>query len=306
MPAVVLESSGGAAIVGGTQFDFRVRFLIPHFGEWPRFLPAFLVSCEENTKFEWYILTDLPKVEAPANVNFIHITLSDFLRLAEQRLGVPVNKTAYGLCDLRPALGVVCEEFLKGVDFWGHCDLDVIWGRLEIFLSEEHLRTYDVISSRPGYIAGHCSVYRNYPSVNYLFASLPGFFSDLARPENMHIDEIRMSSLLRKQRMVRVFWHRQYVADEEQLAFMPYGWERIEVCLFYRDQEYPYLHCFTLKKTLHYIDFPFNTRPSRFKITPRRFYAQIASVFSGCTHVLVETPLVLGARYKSLSHWQEN
>ena len=262
-----------------TQPNYKVRFLVPYFGCWPRFFPAFLTSCERNPSFEWYILTDLPRVPAPPNVSFIRITLPELLTLAERRLRVPVKKSIYGLCDLRPALGVVCEDLLRGVDFWGHCDLDVIWGRLDLFLSSGNLARYDIISSRRGYIAGHCTIFRNHPQINYLFASIPGFFADLARPENTHIDEIRMSSLLRRANGIRVFWHRQFVADEEQLVFMPYGWEWIEGRLFYCGKEYPYLHFFTLKKTLREIDFTFDTRPSRFRITPRGFYSNTCPGF---------------------------
>ena len=32
--------------------------------------------------------------------------------------------------DLRPAYGVLFEEYLDGYDFWGHCDLDVLFGRI--------------------------------------------------------------------------------------------------------------------------------------------------------------------------------
>ncbi len=111
------------------------------------------------------------------------MTFAEVLERATSRLGKPVKKTQYGLCDLRPAYGHIFQDLLNGYDFWGHADIDVVWGRLGLLLSEPHLERYDIISSRRGYIAGHLTAYRNCDHINSLFYNIEGFVEDLQRPD---------------------------------------------------------------------------------------------------------------------------
>ena len=36
----------------------------------------------------------------------------------------------YKLCDFKPAYGFIFGEYLKEYDYWGHCDIDIVWGDL--------------------------------------------------------------------------------------------------------------------------------------------------------------------------------
>ena len=73
----------------------------------------------------------------------------------------------YKLCDFRPAYGEMFQEYLKDYDFWGHCDIDLMWGNLRKFFTDGILNSYDRI-----YSAGHCSLYRNTPDVNSWYRTL--------------------------------------------------------------------------------------------------------------------------------------
>ena len=64
--------------------------------------------------------------------------------------------------------GLAFEYELKGYDFWGHCDIDLIWGDLKKFITTEILDKYDKILP-----LGHLSIYRNNEQVNNYFR-LPG------------------------------------------------------------------------------------------------------------------------------------
>ncbi len=132
----------------GVPCGARVRVLVPYFGEWPAWFPVFLVTAAVNRQFEWYLLSDLEVPELPANVVHVRLSHAELLARAGARLGCRVWKTAHSICDLRPAFGMLFEDELRGVDFWGHCDVEVVWGRPDVFLSWAHLERYDVISSR--------------------------------------------------------------------------------------------------------------------------------------------------------------
>ncbi len=261
--------------MGTYMAKHKVVFLIPYFGRWPFWFPAFAASCANNPEFEWCLITDLPEQPGPPNIKYVSMTLPELLQLAETKLSHAVRKSVYGLCDLRPAFGVLFQDLAEGYDFWGHADIDVVWGRLNLFLSESHLDRYDILSSRRGYVAGHCTAYRNCDRINRLFLSLRGFGEDLAQPAYCHIDEIRMSSLLRKRSELKVYWHAQHVVDECELVRRPYRWRWENGRIL--DQwhvERAYVHFFTLKRTLRRMDFGFEDRPTAFHITPRGFFSR--------------------------------
>ena len=53
------------------------------------------------------------------------------------------------------------SDYIKGFDYWGHCDLDLIFGDLKKFLPKEE---YDKLSFQ-----GHFCMYKNRNSINMLF-----------------------------------------------------------------------------------------------------------------------------------------
>jgi len=71
--------------------------------------------------------------------------------------------------DFRPALGLLYADEIAGFDFWGHCDFDVVFGRVERWITDELLSDLDVFSNHATYISGPFSLYRNHPFVNALF-----------------------------------------------------------------------------------------------------------------------------------------
>ena len=37
----------------------------------------------------------------------------------------------YKLCDYKPSYGEVFKDELAGYDFWGNCDIDLVWGNIK-------------------------------------------------------------------------------------------------------------------------------------------------------------------------------
>ena len=140
-------------------------FIIPYYGKLPDFLPVFAKSCEKNPDFDWILFTNDTTPPLPENVRVIYSTLDEFKTLAEQKLGFPVRiDKAYKLCDFKPAYGFLFEEYLTEYAFWGHCDLDVILGKLGDFLTDDLLSQYDKL-----FCLGHMTIYRNNPENNRIF-----------------------------------------------------------------------------------------------------------------------------------------
>ena len=142
------------------------------------------------------------------------MTLSDFNELASEKLGFPIKLPApYKLCDFRPAFRIIFESFLEPYDFWGYGDLDLIYGNIRRFLTDDVLDQHDVITSAEELMAGHFSLFRNSEKTNRLFEGSPRYkrifqdrshhyaFDEFYRPKGLekHVQQIqrRLMRLLR-------------------------------------------------------------------------------------------------------------
>ena len=189
-----------------------IAFVVPYVGSWPLWFPAYLQSCRYNPSIRWIFYTDCEiPTTVPANVQFVNGSLRDFERLFERKTGMGVSlELPYKVCDYKPAFGLIFEDYLHGVDFWGHCDVDVVWGNIRKFLAtDEILSRYDVVSPRRRRIAGTCTLYRNTDEVNRLFLADRKFELVVRERENRRYDEKGWSRFVRKQSdngSLRVSW----------------------------------------------------------------------------------------------------
>lgn len=144
----------------------KTVLIIPYFGEFPSYFQLFLYSCKYNQNFTWYIYSDNDKqYEYPDNVKIIHTTFEELKNHIYAKFDFDFEiKTPHKLCDLKPAYGYIFEEDIKAFDYWGFCDMDVIWGDLNQFLTEDILRSYDKI-----YNIGHLTVFKNTEENNRRF-----------------------------------------------------------------------------------------------------------------------------------------
>ena len=141
-------------------------FIIPYFGKLPKNFQLFLDSCGYNGDFNWIIFTDDDsQFEYPVNVQRIMMQFSELQKLIFLKFDFkPQIDSPYKLCDYKPAYGYLFEEYIKGYQFWGHCDCDLIWGRLSDFITDDMLKGYDKI-----FTLGHCIIYKNTFEINRVF-----------------------------------------------------------------------------------------------------------------------------------------
>lgn len=248
-----------------------IRFIVPWFGQWPRWFDAYLLTCSHNPEIEWLFLSDAaPPKEVPPNCRFVPMTMHMLNSRAQEVLNCPVRKEAYSQCDLRPAYGRLFADELQGADFWGHCDIDVVWGRLSTVFTVETLVHFDVITSRRSQIAGHCTIYRNTERINTLYEHIPGYRDALASSDLCRMNESHMGQLLRKSRDVKVYWHAQHSADARELDRRPHGWRWEQGHILDSDSvERSCLHFMHWKNSIQDVDFRIGDNVRRFSITWR-------------------------------------
>jgi hypothetical protein len=209
-----------------------IAFVVPYVGSWPLWFPAYLQSCRYNPSIRWIFYTDCEiPTTVPANVQFVNGSLRDFERLFERKTGMGVSlELPYKVCDYKPAFGLIFEDYLHGVDFWGHCDVDVVWGNIRKFLAtDEILSRYDVVSPRRRRIAGACTLYRNTDAVNRLFLADRKFELVVRERENRRYDEKGWSRFVRKQSdngSLRVSWSKWMQPRGVRDSVDEWYWER--------------------------------------------------------------------------------
>lgn len=170
---------------------YKKALIVPYFGKFNNYFPLWLKSCEYNNDYDWLIYTDdHTDYSYPNNVHVKYITFD----LLKERISSLFKfkialESPYKLCDYRPAYGEIFYADLKGYDFWGYCDVDLIWGQLSTFFTDDILDKYDKISD-----AGHFTLYRNNEEMRSAYRTLRfadcfDYKSVYSCPENFAFDE---------------------------------------------------------------------------------------------------------------------
>lgn len=149
--------------------EIRICIINVYFGTFPNYFPLWLKSAEKNPNIDFFIFSDTNYENLPSNVRIICSSLADIKQRAENALGFEVAlETPYKCCDYKAIYGLLFKDELQGYDYWGHCDLDLIWGDLEKCFIENEITRYDRF-----FFLGHLSLYRNNDIVNN-YIKLPG------------------------------------------------------------------------------------------------------------------------------------
>lgn len=147
-----------------------ICFIVPWMGKFPNYFQLWLESCRYNPTVDFLVFTDdRQKYDYPDNVKVYYMEFSELKQLIQKHFSFPICfNRSYKICDFRPAFGEIFHEYINKYDFWGHCDIDLIWGDIRAFITDEILNSYDKFFSR-----GHCTVYRNNSEVNKWYRTLP-------------------------------------------------------------------------------------------------------------------------------------
>lgn len=135
----------------------KVCIIACYFGKLPEWFELWYKSASINKQFNFLLVTDQKIDKNVSNIKVLTMTLQSFSEYCSEKLNLKIEiHKPYKLCDLRPAYGMIFEEYLKKFTFWGHCDLDQIWGDLSKFIDDEILNKYDKINW-----CGHFTLYKN-------------------------------------------------------------------------------------------------------------------------------------------------
>lgn len=155
----------------------KIILISTHFGKLPKWIGLYLETCRWNPTVDWIIFSDHPMASPDAsNVRWVRMTMPDLGALASAKLKLTISlENPRKICDLKPAYGAIFEDYLGGYDFWGHVDLDMLWGDIRAFMTDELLERYQIISAMPRHICGCFTLYKNRDDITRLYGQSPGY-----------------------------------------------------------------------------------------------------------------------------------
>ena len=145
--------------------------LVARWGEWPPWSPLLMRAMGANRDVQWTLMGDRPpRIRAlPPNVAFSAWPLPRLLARLRQAIGFSAARLEQNdhstskISDLKPMFGASFPELIRGCDWWGSMQDDVLPGRLRDWATPEVLSAHDVVSPlpRPFASCGPFMLYRN-------------------------------------------------------------------------------------------------------------------------------------------------
>lgn len=188
----------------------KIAIVVAYFGRFPNYFPLWLKSCSYNPTVDFWIFTDQDIHEHPSNVKCVKTNLLDVKNRATKVLGfeAALNRP-YKCCDYKPLYGLMFADYLQSYDYWGHCDVDLIFGDLQKFFDDYNLYGYEKFG-----MLGHLSLFKNIDKVNkaYMLPNNHMNYRDVYTNEkNMLFDELLGISAIMKDDGFKVFTKRIFV-----------------------------------------------------------------------------------------------
>lgn len=144
----------------------KIALIQPYFGKFPDYFPLHLLTIAKNPEITWIFFTDdKTPYQWSKNCEVHYMEFPEMQNFISEKFDFKIAlEKPYKVCDFRPAFGYIFEDYLKCYDFWGHCDVDVLWGNMQKFLTDEVLENHDFL-----FRTGHFRLYRNIEKMNQAF-----------------------------------------------------------------------------------------------------------------------------------------
>lgn len=143
----------------------KIILIICYFGNIPDYYKLWEVSALKNNTVDFLIYTDQNEIQQKGNIRVKHLNFSQLREKIQSKFNFKISlEKPYKLCDYKPAYGYIFDDEIKNYDFWGYCDMDLIFGNLRKFLSENVLENSNVILN-----LGHLTLYKNTQENKILF-----------------------------------------------------------------------------------------------------------------------------------------
>ncbi len=197
-----------------------ILLILPYFGPLPSYAELFFRSCAANPTINQLLITDQQLEDhcLPGNVAVRKTSFGELKKRIDKTLGMETTlATPYKLCDFKPAYGAIFADEIVPYDFWGYCDMDVIFGNIRAFITNEILGQYNKVL-----IHGHLSFFRNCEEANnYFRLEAPGVsYRDVYTESTVRgFCEFGGTRILLDHHKIPYFRNDRYLADINQNVY---------------------------------------------------------------------------------------
>jgi hypothetical protein len=158
-------------------------FILTQFGPPHSWSAEYLAHIRTLAPYGWHWIILTPHdYQSSENVRIVPMTLADFDARVLERCGVVTGNflDAQGLpvkftSDYYPAFGDIFSDLLTDADYWSITNWDVLYGRLDHFLTDAELDKYDIWSDDRHHINSLFCFYNNTEPINRLYRCVPGW-----------------------------------------------------------------------------------------------------------------------------------
>jgi hypothetical protein len=143
-----------------------ICLIIAWFGELPNYFKLWIKTVENNDTIDFLFITNNKfNFETPHNLKIKILSFKQFKSRIQNSFDFKISLDyPYKICDYKVAYGEIFAEELKNYDYWGFCDLDLLFGDIRSFFSESILNQYTKFLSR-----GHLTIFRNEEHISNLY-----------------------------------------------------------------------------------------------------------------------------------------
>lgn len=140
-----------------------ILIIIPYFGKFPEWSDLFFETLKRNCTIDFVFFTDCDTSNYNfPNVIFNKMTFKEYITLVNKKIDVVFNPAnPYKICDIRPLFGEIHYDIIKNYDFFGWTDMDLLFGDIRSFYTDDILKKYNVLSTHKIRISGHFALFKN-------------------------------------------------------------------------------------------------------------------------------------------------
>lgn len=141
----------------------KSAIVVPYFGKWPEWFELYLHSAANNPDLDIIFFSDIPlPANAPSNIQYHYTTFKEYCGRVSEKLGIDFHPdNPYKLCDLKPFYLYIHQDELKEYEYVGWGDIDLVYGKLDHFFTDEMMRRYKILSTHLDRFSGHFTLIKN-------------------------------------------------------------------------------------------------------------------------------------------------
>lgn len=117
----------------------KIVVIFPYFGNLPPQYRAWRATALCNPSIDFMFFTDAD-VDPAENIIIHKMQFSAFQQIVQKAFDFQITlNRPYKLCEYKQSYGYILQDYIKDYDFWGFGDLDLVYGDLRFFFTENVL-----------------------------------------------------------------------------------------------------------------------------------------------------------------------